>query len=158
MKLILSSDVCNDNSSRAIKKYLRTDAICVKCGAIFNNFYEDDCIICDDNEHDKFCDHSEFVTGRQCVDLRNMLDLQLEELSFINSLQGYTNSSRNRMVINVLKNKYKILDKRIDKSLIKKVIRRNKRKFWYMKNVESDMRKISMPNIDIIKEVDCIIN
>jgi len=159
MKLIKSSEVYNDSDKSTKKRYLKTDAICTKCGVIFNSYYEDDCVICydEDKERCNLCDHSEFVIGEQCVYLRNLLDMHIEELGIVNAIYGYLNSNRNRMTINIMKKVYLKLDKKINESLIKKIIYRNRRRFWYMRDIEIEMCKISVsPSLSIIEEHDCV--
>jgi len=163
MKLISSYDVYNNSDRDTKKRYLPTDAICIRCGVIFNGRYEDDCVICyEDNEHDNLCNHKEFITGKPCVDIRNLLDMQIEELSYVNMRQGHSNGSRNIMIINLMREKYTIknrctLDNRINESLIKKITHRSRRRAWYIKDIRIDIKKYTT-NLTIIKESDCINN
>ena len=158
MKLIDSSDVRNDSGKSVKRRYLETDMICIKCGIIFNGYYEDDCVICyEDKERDEKCNHDEFVTGDKVVYLRYLLDMHIDELCIVNAMCGYSNSNKNRMTINIMKNTYHKLDKKINEDLVKKITYRNKRRFWYVKDVKREVLKRSASlNLSIIDKNECI--
>ncbi len=46
--IISQNEVLQEDKRNTKKMMLPTDAICSKCGVIFNSVYEDECVICDD--------------------------------------------------------------------------------------------------------------
>lgn len=141
MELVPSKDVYEVERRNTKKTFLPTDAICVTCGAIINSNYDDDCVICDDG-HVK-CDHKDFITGRQSVDLRILLDFHIEDLRALAELHGCSEGGgRTKTVAGLMKKLYSnFLDRRIDDVLIRKVVLRNRRKFWFWKDIESAMSR-----------------
>ncbi len=160
MELVPNKDVY-DNSKRDTKKrFLVTDSICVTCGAIINSNYEKDCIICDDGH--KICDHNDFITGRQSVDLRILLDFHIDDLKALAELNGCSEGSgRTKIVSGLMKKLHSNLDNRIDEILIRKIILRNRKRFWFWKDIDSEMKKVSKPigkpkGIRLIRQKECI--
>jgi len=134
------------------KTFLLTDAICIDCGTIFNSVYEDQCVICDEGDQiDKAdshkdsrtkCNHINFVTGKQSIDIRILLDFHIEDIMALCELHGCSQGSRVKMTANILKKLYPYLNERIDENLIRKIIRRNSKRFWYMKDIDTALQTI----------------
>lgn len=144
MKLIPRHEVYDDKRDSK-KRFLPTDFICVKCGVILNSNYEEDCLICD-----SACEHGEFITGEQSVGLRVLLDFHIEDLKALSELHGVTEGTRNRMVMNIMKKLFPVLDKRIDDLLIRKIMTRNRKKFRYWRDIESAMNKAKKKRTKIV--------
>lgn len=141
------------------RRFLPTDGICLHCAAIINNVYENQCIICD-------CGNNNFITGNPSIQIRSLLNLEIYDLEALNELRGYSVSSRPRMIINILKSSYSLNslnNRRINEELIRKIIIRNRKKFFYMKNIDDIITKtkkqikLNKPiNIRLIDIEDCI--
>ncbi len=134
------------------RRFLPTDGICLHCAAIINSVYEEQCIICD-------CGSNNFITGFISIQIRSLLNLEIYDLEALNELRGYGTGSRPKMVINILKSS----NKKINEELIRKIIIRNRKKFFYMKNIDNIITKtkkqikLNKPvNIQIIDIEDCI--
>ena len=142
MELVSAKDVYDTDKRDTKKMFLTTDAICTDCGAIINSNYDDSCIICEDDTQTP-CNHSDFITGNQSVSLRILLDFHIEDLKALAELHGCSNgSSRTKAVAGIMKKLYKDLDDRINDTLIRKVIVRNRKKFWFWKDTDAEMKKV----------------
>lgn len=116
--IISKNEVLQEDKRNTKKMMLPTDAICSKCGVIFNSVYEDECVICDDYQEIKdgikdktkdkedveepiirfveekedngqeVCQHEDFIKGRQSVDLRILLDFHVEDLRALCEIHG----------------------------------------------------------------------
>lgn len=116
--IISKNEVLQEDKRNTKKMMLPTDAICSKCGVIFNSVYEDECVICDDYQEIKdgikdktkdkedveepiirfveekedngqeVCRHEDFIKGRQSVDLRILLDFHVEDLRALCEIHG----------------------------------------------------------------------
>lgn len=104
------------------------------------------------------CDHKEFIIGRQGVDLRILLDFHVEDLRALCEIHGCSEGgSRGKMVINIMKQLYPYLDKRINENLVRKMIVRNRKKFRFWKDIESAISKAKRSNrIELVSADDCI--
>lgn len=174
MDIVPSSEVFQTDKRNTKKMLLPIDAICVKCGTIFNSYYEDDCVTCigpedknnkekgdkDDNKSEDTCDHKEFINGRESVDLRILLDFHMEDLRALCELHGCSSGCRSKIVINIMRKLYPVLDKRIDEFLIEKMMKRNKKRFHYWKDIADAMKRVKKSekrtNIKLIGEEECI--
>jgi hypothetical protein len=155
MELVQSKDVYDADKRNSKKRFLTTDAICVRCGTIINSCYEDDCFICDDST--ETCDHSEFITGHQSVDLRILLNFRIEDLKALAELHGCSEGSgRAKAVAGLMKKLHVNLDKRINDILIRKIILRNRKKFWFWKDLDDAVIKAKKPKgIQLVDPKDC---
>jgi hypothetical protein len=157
MELIPDKDVYDVEKRDTKKRFLTTDAICAVCGTIINSNYEDDCFICDDG--DKTCDHHDFITGRQSVDLRILLDFRIEDLKALAELHGCSDGGgRTKTVAGLMKKLYaNLLDTRINDVLIRKIVMRNRKKFWFWKDIDSAMSKARKPKgIALVSAEECV--
>ena len=156
MELVPGKDVYDADKRNSNKRFLTTDAICTTCGTIINSNYEKFCFICEDDY--EICDHKEFITGRQCVDLRILLDFRIEDLKALSELHGCSGGSgRSKVVVGIMKKLHSNLDKRIDDILIRKIILRNRKKFWFWRDIGDAVRKAQKPRgIPLIASDDCI--
>ena len=104
------------------------------------------------------CDHVDFIMGRQSVDLRILLDFHVEDLRALCEIHGCSEGgSRGRMVVNIMKQLYSNLDKRIDERLIRKMIVRNRKKFRFWKDIEAAISRAKKPGkIRLVKAEECI--
>ncbi len=144
MELVSAKDVYDADKRDTKKRFLTTDAICTKCGVIINSNYEDECVICNDPQ-DK-CDHSEFITGHQSVNLRILLDFPIDDLRALAELHGCSEGSgRTKTVAGIMKKLHNDLDARINDTLIRKIVLRNRKKFWFWRDIESEMSKARKP-------------
>ena len=145
MELVSDKDVYEVDKRNTRKTFLKTDAICTVCGAIINSNYVNDCVICDDGNDS--CDHKDFITGRQSVDLRILLDFHIEDLKALAELHGCSEGGgRTKTVAGLMKKLYSnLLDKRINDVLIKKIVLRNRKKFWFWRDIEGAMSKARKP-------------
>jgi len=126
-----------DKKRNSKKRYLVTDGICFKCGAIVNYEWEKACFLC--------CGSEEFLVGEYGMVLRELLELNIEQLRIICEIKNTNIGSRPKMVFGLFKTifpKLTKIDERVDENLIRKIIIRNRRKFWYVKNIEDAMFKI----------------
>lgn len=155
MELVQSKDVYDADRRNSKKRFLTTDAICTKCGAITNSCYEDACVICD--EVIEICDHSEFITGHQSVSLRILLNFRIEDLKALAELHGCAEGSgRAKAVAGLMKKLHTNLDKRINDILIRKIILRNRKKFWFWKDLDEAVIKAKKPKgIQLVDPKDC---
>jgi len=157
MELISEKDVYDVDKRDTKKRFLTTDSICAVCGTIINSNYEEDCIICDDTH--KTCDHKDFITGRQSVDLRILLDFHIEDLKALAELHGCAEGGgRTKTVAGLMKKLYaNLLDKRINDGLIRKIVLRNRKKFWFWRDIDSAMSRVRKPKgIALVNTEDCI--
>ncbi len=181
MDIIPENDVYT-NTRNTKKIFLLTDFICVDCGAIFNSVYEDQCILCGDgdkevklDEHKEYrykeyihkeyrhyssikkCDHVSFITGKQSIDIRILLNFSADDIIALCDLHGCSTGSRSKMTINIMKKIYPYLDERINEKLIRKIIKRNTRKFWYIKDIDLELKNIkSKSRLKVIDASECI--
>lgn len=189
MELVPNSDVFQEDKRNTKKTILPTDAVCTKCGVIFNSVYEDQCFICelyeeDDKkesiyknenktegriikilkdedeckEYDDVCDHTDFIIGRQSVDLRILLDFHVEDLRALCEIHGCSEGgSRGKMVINIMKKLHPNLDKRINELLVRKMIIRNRKKFRFWRDIEDAISRAKKPRkLKLISAEDCL--
>ena len=181
---IPQDEVFQEDKRNTKKMMLPTDAICAQCGVIFNSVYEDECVICEDfretkdetkgkedvekpiisfveekeDDGQEVCKHEDFIKGRQSVDLRILLDFHVEDLRALCEIHGCPEGgSRGKMVINIMKQLYSNLDKRIDERLIRKMIVRNRKKFRFWKDIEDAIGRAKRPGkIKLVSADDCI--
>lgn len=192
MELIPNNEVFQEDKRNTKKTILPTDAVCTKCGVIFNSVYEDQCFICEfydkedtdkkgidkvENkedmnepiikilkdedefkEEDEVCDHTDFIIGRQSVDLRILLDFHVEDLRALCEIHGCPEGgSRGKMVINIMKQLHQNLDKRIDELLVRKMITRNRKKFRFWRDIEDAISRAKKPRkIKLVRAEDCL--
>lgn len=174
LDLVPMNEVYYDDKRNTKKTLLPTDGICVKCGIIFNAYYNRDCVICEGsgggraNEEiikivkegsggkENVCDHKEFIFGKQSVSLRILLDYGIEDLRGLCEVHGCAEGSRGKMVIGIMKKLHNPLDKRINEELIRKMIKRNSRKFRFWKNIEDAIHRAKKPDITLVSADDCI--
>lgn len=153
MEIVSAKDVYETDKRDTRKMFLKTDAICTKCGVIINSNYEDTCMIC--NDHVDPCDHSEFITGHQSVNLRILLDFPIEDLRALAELHGCSEGSgRTKTVAGIMKKLHSDLDHRINDTLIRKIVLRNRKKFWFWKDIDSEMKKVRRPNVKLVDAKD----
>lgn len=164
MELIPKNEVFQADKRNTKKTVLPIDAICTDCGIIFNSYYEESCILCDDKGiagyADKIkdtCAHKEFIVGKQSIDLRILLDFHIEDLRALCEIHGCRGGSRGKMAINIMKRLYPALDKRIDEGLVRKMIKRNNKKFRFWRDIEDAItRAKKSKRIELISADDCI--
>lgn len=114
-------------------RFLNIDAICTKCGCIINWYYENECVVCE-------CGDENFISGKIVIDIRTLLVIRLNELRVICVLHDIPLGSRSRMVFGIIKKVYSSTS--IDENLIRKMILRNRKLFWYTRDIESAIKKI----------------
>ncbi len=142
IKYIDSSDVSDIDNRHNKRLYLESDFICINCGVIFNSCYQDDCVICKIHDYVHECGCNEYVTGKLSVSIRSVLDFHIQDLKALNQIYGYNNSSRAKMVVNIMSSIYPDLDKRINDRFIKKIILRNSRKFSFLRDIDAAMKNV----------------
>lgn len=201
MELVPNNEVTQEDKRNTKKMMLPTDAVCSKCGIIFNSVYENSCLICDDYHDDtnveinveinvvkevigdkdkdrgkpvlrileekddvdkevsdRCCDHTDFIMGRQSVDLRILLDFHIEDLRALCEIHGCSEGgSRGRMVVNIMKQLHPNLDKRIDERLVRKMIIRNRKRFRFWKDIDIAINRAKRSGkIKIVDADECI--
>lgn len=143
MKLIPEKDVIKvkkDDKRNTKKRYLTTDGICFRCAAIVNYVYEKRCILC--------CGSNEFLVGEHSRVLRELLELDIEQVRIACELRDVSRSgsgSRVKLTLELFKlifPKLTNIDKRIDEMFIRKIIYRNRKRFWYLADIESVINDI----------------
>ena len=104
------------------------------------------------------CGHTDFIMGRQSVDLRILLDFHVEDLRAICEIHGCSEGgSRGKMVVNIMRQLYPSLDKRIDDRLIRKMIVRNRKKFRFWKDIEDAISRAKKPGkIKLVRAEECM--
>lgn len=135
--IVSEKDVSKTDSRNTKKRFLPMDGICTSCGVITNIVYENRCVICG-------CGSNDLITGSISVQIRTLLNLEIYDLEALNELRGYSTGSRPKMVINILRslNSLSSLEnKRINEELVRKIILRNRKKFWFMRNIDDIIRK-----------------
>lgn len=152
MKLIPEKDVIKvkEDKRNTKKRYLITDGICFKCGCIVNYCYEKRCILC--------CGSDEFLIGEPGKVLRELLELDIEQIRIACELRGGGGfGSRTRMVISLFEKIFPRLckvDNRIDEFFLKKIVYRNRKRFRYIADIENilnDIKKVKDRNRRRIK-------
>jgi len=144
MKQIPEHDVIKvdkDSKRNSKKRYLTTDGICLHCGCIVNYVYENRCLLC--------CGSEDFLVGEYGMVLRELLELDIEQIKTLCEVRNRSIGSRSRMVFELFKMifpKLTNIDERIDENLIRKIIIRKRRKFWYVKDIEDAVFKIKRGN------------
>jgi len=143
MKLVPERDVIKvdkDSKRNTKKRYLVTDGICFLCGCIVNYVYEKRCLLC--------CGSNEFLVGESSRVLRELLELDIEQVRVANELRGGSRSgSRTKMTLELFKlifPKLSRTDNRINEFFIVKIMYRNRKRFRYLADIESailDIRK-----------------
>jgi len=156
LDLVPKNEMCQEDKRNTKKTILPTDAICIRCGVIFNSVYEDQCVICDDAE--EMCQHDEFITGRESVDLRILLDYHIEDLRALAEIHGCSEGgSRGKMTIKIMEKLHFSLDKRIDENLIRKMIKRNSKRFRFWKDIEDAIHRAKKSGrIALVSADDCV--
>lgn len=124
--------------------YLETDSVCTNCGAIINSYYEDKCVLCS-------CGGKQFVSGKVLIDIRNLLDMHLIEIKIICIMQDISLGSRYKMVNGIIRKMYTNDGndargaygdiQKINEKLIRKMVLRNRKMFWYVSDIEKLMSK-----------------
>ena len=111
-----------------------------------------------DKEGHEVCDHTDFIMGRQSVDLRILLDFHLEDIRALCEIHGCSEGgSRGKMVVNIMKHLHSNLDKRIDEHLVRKMIIRNRKKFRFWRDIDSALSKAKRSKrIELVSADDCI--
>lgn len=111
-----------------------------------------------DKEGDEICEHTDFIMGRQSVDLRILLDFHVEDLRALCELHGCSEGgSRGKMVINIMRQLHSNLDKRINELLVRKMIIRNRKKFRFWKDIECAISRAKRSGrIELVKADDCM--
>jgi hypothetical protein len=130
--------VKKDDKRNTKKRYLVTDGICFRCGCIVNYSYEKRCVLC--------CGSDQFLVGEHSRVLRELLELDIEQIKIANELRGGNGSgSRTKMVFELYKlifPKLTKVDERIDENFIRKIIYRNRKRFWYVQDIEEAINDI----------------
>lgn len=155
MDIIHPKDVAEEDKRSSIRRFLETDSICIVCGAIINTYWEDKCIICNCGETRT----DNFITGKVGINLRLLLRFHIEELRAISEMHGVSTGKRAKMVVGILRdmeeNRFsRRFDNRIDEWLVIKIIARNRRCFWFVKDIENAMVKVRSDRVCNIKLVD----
>ncbi len=159
MKLVPDYDVINvdkDSKRNTKKRYLTTDGICFRCGCIVNYEWEKMCLLC--------CGSDEFLVGEHGRVLRELLELDIEQLKIACELRGVSRSGyRVKMTLELFKLIFPKLsgrDNRINELFIRKIIYRNRRRFWYVKDIEDAIcdikRSRGRVSIRLVDEKDMV--
>jgi hypothetical protein len=140
------------------KRFLLTDGVCLTCGCINNTVYDKECVVC----YCK-CGNSEFIYGKISVDLRKLLDFKIDELRDLCEIRELSMGTRAKMTVSLLrdfnyKKGYKF-DERVNEFLIRKILKRNKRKFRFTVDIESEIKKVNKKvgrdiNLEFLKRED----
>ncbi len=153
MKLVPEHDVIKtkkDDKRNSKRRYLTTDGICLRCGCIVNYCYEKRCVLC--------CGSEEFLVGEHGQVLRELLELDIEQIKIACELRGIGRSGyRVKMTLELFKlifPKLTKIDKRIDEMFVRKIIYRNRKKFWFVKDIEDAIIKVRHCNIRLVDEKD----
>ena len=119
------------------KSYSDVDSICIKCGTIINSYWEDNCVIC-------LCGSSNFVSDKIAIDIRKLLNKHLDDLKVICILHDIALGSRYKIVYEIIKRLYPFQcgkENKITERLIRLMVLRNRRKFWFVVDIENLVRK-----------------
>ena len=139
MDLVSEKDVEKEDKRNTRSTFLESDAICVRCGAISNGYWEDSCVICQ-------CGSEDFVTGRVGVSLRLLMRFHMAELDALAEIHGTGKGSRTKTVIGLLRRFERIekrkFDERIDEDLVRKILARNKKCFWFIRDIANAMERV----------------
>lgn len=139
MELVDKKDVEKVDKRNSKRMFLKTDAICLACGTILNAYYENECFICKCGESGD----DNFITGKLGVNVRLLLMFHIEELKALCEISGTRIGGRSQMVVGLLRNFEKSegrnFDERIDIYFVNRIIRRNKRCFWFIEDIANAM-------------------
>lgn len=132
------------------RRYLCTDGICLHCGCIVNFCYAKRCLLC--------CGSEEFLVGEPGRVLRELLELNIEQLKIFCDIRGGSGcGSRSEIVLEIFRllfPKLTKVDNRINELFIRKIIYRNRKRFWYVKDIEIAIIKVRQNRHCSIKLVD----
>lgn len=159
INLISEDEVAKEDRRNSKWRYLTTDGICTVCGAINNLKSTDDCVICE-------CDcgnSSNFIYGSLSMDLRKLLNFHIEDLKDLCEIRGIHGTSRAQMTVRLLKdfhdekgNRYGF-DDRVNEVLIKKILKRNIRKFRFTVDIDCAVRKVKKEiKLKLVEEEDVL--
>ena len=128
MELVSEEDVVEEDKRNSKKRYLPTDAVCTVCGCINNFYYYDQCTICACK-----CGSHLFIAGKLGIDLRLLLDLDIDEIKMMCETRGLLYGTRSEMTVKLLRefHWFEGFDDVITVSLIRKILKRNKKKFRF---------------------------
>jgi len=161
LKLVSEYDVLKvdkDDKRNTKKRFLITDGICLKCGCIVNYKWEKACVLC--------CGSREFLVGEPSKVLRDILELDIEQLRSICTVRCISGSGRTKLTLYLFRTifpKLTRVDDRINEMFIRKIITRNRRRFWYTQDIEDTIYNIrrservrSKINIKFVDEKDMV--
>ena len=138
ISLVPQDEVIKEDKRNSKKRFLPTDAVCVSCGCVNNHFWYNDCIICKCK-----CGNSDFIYGKLSIDLRLLLDFHIEDLRNLCEIRRLYFGSRASMTIRLLKEFHKErFDNRINELLIKKIMKRNIKKFRFTVDLTEAVCKV----------------
>jgi hypothetical protein len=147
--LVSRDEVIDEDKRNSKKRYLPTDAICVRCGCVNNGYWESECVICSCK-----CGGHDFIAGKLGIDLRLLLDLKIDEIRMMCESCDVAcgNKSRAEMTVLLLRefHWFQDFDRLITKELIRKILKRNKKKFRFTLDIESEVIKVKK---EINKEI-----
>lgn len=150
MDIVPKDEVAKEDLRNSRRRFLQTDSICSICGAICNSIYEERCLICD-------CGSTSFISGDIGVNLRLLLNFHYEDLRALCEIHGVIYGNRAGMVVRILKElsneRLVEFDIRINEELIRRIIKRNHKKFWFIKDIEDAVYRVRKKcNIHLVDE------
>lgn len=149
LTLLAKEDIIEEDSE-AKKMFLTTDGICKKCGAIINTYYENSCFLCD-------CGGKSFITGKISVEIRELLEYNIEYLRTLCDMYDIGQGSRSRMIVKIVD--YINHNNKIDERLIKMIITRNNaKKNWFVSSIETNNNNIRTTRLKLVEAENVIIS
>lgn len=158
INLIPSHEVAEEDRRNSKWRYLPTDGICTICGAINNLKGTDNCVICECD-----CGNNSFIYGQLSMDLRKLLNFHIEDLRDLCEIRGIHGTSRVQMTVRLLRdfhdergNRYRF-DDRVNELLIKKVLKRNIKKFRFTVDIDCAVRRVKKEiKLKLVEEKDVL--
>lgn len=156
LDLVSKNEVIKEDRRNTRKRFLETDAVCLTCGCINNHRYYNSCIVCSCK-----CGSSQFISGKISIDLRLLLDFNIEDLKGLCEIHGIFSSSRASMIVRLLKvlyhDKIDRFDERVNEILVRKIMTRNKRKFRFTIELMDAVDKVKRNiKLNLVKEEDIL--
>jgi len=153
IRLVQENEVAKEDKRNSKQRYLETDAVCLSCGCINNHHYYNSCVVCRCK-----CGNSEFIYGKISIDLRLLMDLDVEELKSMCEIRGIYTGSRASMTVRLLREFHKdAFDKRVNEQLIKKIMKRNKKKFRFTVDITEAVCKVKKEiKLALVREEDVL--
>ena len=151
--LVRANDVVKEDNRNSKFRYLPTDAICLVCGCINNSVSTYNCVVCSCK-----CGNRDFIYGQLSIDLRLLLGFNIDDLRDLCEIRGIFTGSRAQMTVRLLREFHiGAFDERVNEVLVRKILKRNKRKFRFTVDLECAVQKAKKEiKLKLVSEEDVL--